>query len=162
MLYCDSQARKENERMSKLPDLKELETCPAEGFRYDFALAERLLQGMDFVRKEAVNTHIPEIVTMVDASFSVLATSYYCILRSGKMPRLERLETWPKDEQGHDYVRMEQILSAMDFLRKEAVNTRIDEIVTMIDACFRLLVTAYYCILRYEMEKLPGTDDAVP
>ena len=47
----------------------------------------------------------------------------------------------------------------MDFLRQEAVKTRIPEIVTMVDASFRLLLTSYYCILRYEMTKLSGTDD---
>ena len=48
----------------------------------------------------------------------------------------------------------------MDFLRGEAVKTRIDEIVTMIDAAYRILVTTYYCILRYEMSKLPGLDES--
>jgi hypothetical protein len=46
----------------------------------------------------------------------------------------------------------------MDFLRGEAENTRIEEIVTMIDATFRILVTTYYCILRYEMTKLAGIE----
>ena len=44
----------------------------------------------------------------------------------------------------------------MDFLRGEARETHIEEIVTMIDARFRILATTYYCILRYEMAKLPG------
>ena len=46
----------------------------------------------------------------------------------------------------------------MDFLRGEAVKTRIDEIVTMIDATYNLLITTYYCILRYEMTKLAGNE----
>jgi hypothetical protein len=41
------------------------------------------------------------------------------------------------------------------------MKTRIEEVVTMIDASFRILLTTHCCILRYEMTKLPGTDDAV-
>jgi hypothetical protein len=63
------------------------------------------------------------------------------------------------DEYTYDFAQAEQILEAMDFLRQEAVRTRIPEIIAMVDASFRLLVTSYYCILRYEMTKLPGTDD---
>jgi len=46
----------------------------------------------------------------------------------------------------------------MDRLRKQAVVTGIPEIVTMVDSTFRLLLTSYYTILRYEMEKLPPAD----
>ena len=63
------------------------------------------------------------------------------------------------DDYTYDFVQARQILEAMDFLREEAVKTRIPEIIAMVDASFRLLVTSYYCILRYEMTKLPGTDD---
>jgi hypothetical protein len=63
------------------------------------------------------------------------------------------------DEYSYDFVKAGQILEAMDFLRQEAVVTRIPEIIAMVDASFRLLVTSYHCILRYEMAKLPATDD---
>ena len=46
----------------------------------------------------------------------------------------------------------------MDTLRSEAVKTNIEEIVAIVDANFRLLVTTYYCILRYEMTKLAGNE----
>jgi hypothetical protein len=46
----------------------------------------------------------------------------------------------------------------MDLLRGEALKTNIEEIVTMVDANFRLLLTTYYCILRYEMTKLVGNE----
>jgi hypothetical protein len=62
------------------------------------------------------------------------------------------------EEDRYDFDQASRILAAMDFLRGEAKETRIQEIVTMIDASFRILVTTYYCILRYEMAKLPGTD----
>ena len=68
-------------------------------------------------------------------------------------------KTAANDEYTYDFVQAEQILEAMDFLRQEAVKTRIPEVIAMVDASFRLLVTSYYCILRYEMTKLPGTDD---
>ena len=67
--------------MPKPPDLKEIKTGATEQYTYDFQQAERILEAMDFLRQEAVKTHIPEIVTMVDASFRLLLTSYYCILR---------------------------------------------------------------------------------
>ena len=67
--------------------------------------------------------------------------------------------TAANDDYTYDFVQAEQILEAMDSLREEAVKTRIPEVIAMVDASFRLLVTSYYCILRYEMTKLPGTDD---
>jgi len=73
-------------------------------------------------------------------------------------PNLKELETNANEEYTYDFAQAGRILEAMDFLRKEAVNTRIPEIVTMIDASFRLLFTSYYCILRYEMTRLSGTD----
>lgn len=63
------------------------------------------------------------------------------------------------DDYSYDFVKAGQIVEAMDFLREEAVRTRIPEVIAMVDASFRLLVTSYHCILRYEMTKLPGTDD---
>ena len=61
----------------------------------------------------------------------------------------------------YDLGQAERIVQAMDFLRKEAVKTRIPEIVTMVDSTFHLLLTSYYCILRYEMQKLPATDETL-
>lgn len=67
--------------MPKPPDLEELERCAGGAYKYDFAQAERILKAMDFLRSEAVKTNIEEIVTMVDANFRLLNTTYYCILR---------------------------------------------------------------------------------
>ena len=67
--------------MSEPPDLKELEARAAGDYKYDFAQASRILEAMDFLRGQAMNTRIEEIVTMVDASFRILLTTYYCILR---------------------------------------------------------------------------------
>ena len=74
-------------------------------------------------------------------------------------PPSAKEQTAANDDYTYDFVQAEQILEAMDFLRQEAVKTRIPEVIAMVDASFRLLVTSYYCILRYEMTKLPGTDD---
>jgi hypothetical protein len=63
------------------------------------------------------------------------------------------------DEYAYDFDKAGQILQAMDFLRQEAVVTHIPEIIDMVDASFRLLLTSYHCILRYEMTKLPPADD---
>jgi hypothetical protein len=78
-----------------------------------------------------------------------------------KPPDLEELESSTNENYKYDFAQAERILEAMDRMRSEAENTRIEEIVTMIDATFRILVTTYCSILRYEMTKLPGTDDAV-
>src|SRR5271170_6983996 len=63
-----------------------------------------------------------------------------------------------KDEYKYDFDKASRILQAMDFLRGEAVKTGIEEIVTMVDASFRLLLATYSSILRYEMSRLSGSD----
>lgn len=67
--------------MPKPPDLKDLEPTSGKPYTYDFAQAERILKALDFLRGEAVKTNIEEIITMVDAHFKLLCTTYYCILR---------------------------------------------------------------------------------
>jgi hypothetical protein len=74
-------------------------------------------------------------------------------------PSAKELKPCVTEEYKYDFGQAKRILDAMDFLRQEAVKTHIPEIVSMVDASFRLLLTSYYCILRYEMTKLPGTDD---
>jgi hypothetical protein len=69
-----------------------------------------------------------------------------------------RPENGPAENYHYDFSRASEILEAMDILRSQAMNTRIPEIVTMVDASFRLLVTTYYCILRHEIATLAGTD----
>ena len=76
-----------------------------------------------------------------------------------KPPDLKEIKTGATEQYTYDFPQAERILEAMDFLRQEAVKTRIPEVIAMVDASFRLLVTSYYCILRYEMTKLPGIDD---
>jgi hypothetical protein len=73
-------------------------------------------------------------------------------------PDLEELEACANSNYKYDFTKAGQILEAMDFLRGEAVKTGIEEIVTIVDANFRLLLTTYYCILRYEMTKLAGNE----
>ena len=77
-----------------------------------------------------------------------------------KRPDKKKLEAAAQGKYVYDFKQAERILQALDFLRKEAVATRIPEIVTMIDSTFHLVLTSYYCILRYEMQKLPGADAA--
>jgi len=75
------QDRKENGKMPERPEMKEREACGGAPYRYDFAQAERILKAMDVLRGEAETRRIGEIVTMIDASFNVLVTAYYGILR---------------------------------------------------------------------------------
>jgi hypothetical protein len=67
--------------MRKPPDLKELAPCDRKPHKYDFKKAGHILEAMDFLRGEAVETGIEEIVSMIDATHSLLITTYYCILR---------------------------------------------------------------------------------
>lgn len=78
-----------------------------------------------------------------------------------KQPKRKDVRSGAKRKSTYDLEQAERIVQAMDFLRKEAVKTRIPEIVTMVDSTFQLLLNSYYCILRYEMQKLPGTDETV-
>jgi hypothetical protein len=78
-----------------------------------------------------------------------------------KRPKRKAIKSSATRKYEYDFEQAERILQAMDFLRKEAVKTRIPEIVTMVDSTFHLLLTSYYCILRFEMQKLPGADETV-
>jgi len=78
-----------------------------------------------------------------------------------KQHDLKELERCTKVKYKYDFDEASRVLEAMDLLRKDAVNSRIPEIVTMIDAANRILVTTYCTILRYEMTRLPGTDDKI-
>lgn len=74
------------------------------------------------------------------------------------MPGLKELEACGDEACTYDFAQAEEIIRAMDCLRSEAMKRNIEEIVTMIDANFRLLVTTYCCILRYKMTKLGGNE----
>jgi len=76
-----------------------------------------------------------------------------------KRPDLKLLEACTKGQYKYDFDQASRVLKAMDVLRKEAVKTRIPEVVTMIDAAHRILVTTYCSILRYEMTKLSAAED---
>ena len=78
-----------------------------------------------------------------------------------KLPDIDEIEEGAKNGYKYDFAQASRILKAFEFLRNEAEATNIEEIITMIDATFRILVTAYYCILRYEMSKLPGLDESL-
>ena len=81
---------------------------------------------------------------------------------TSELPSLEELDLTAGEEHRYDFVKAERILRAMDFLRREAKSTGIEEIVTMIDATFRLLLTTYYCIMRHELTRLSGDDAEAP
>jgi hypothetical protein len=78
-----------------------------------------------------------------------------------KLPSLEDVKRGTDEEYKYDFGQASRILEAMDFLRGEAVNTRIPEIITMIDASFQLLLTTYYCLMRYGMKDLPPSDEGL-
>ena len=140
--------------MPKPPRTKDRRSANENGC--DFEQASRILSAMNFLRKEAVRTHIPEIITMIDETFRIVVTTYHCIIRSDKMPVIEKLKI--PAAQPCDFAQAEQVLSALNFLRKQAEKAGIDEITAIIDATFKIVVTAHYCVLRNEMTKLPATE----
>jgi len=73
------------------PDLRELRASARAGYRYNFDQASRVLEGMDALRQEAVKAGIPEIVSVIDAAFKILLTSYYTIVRN-EMTKLQGTE----------------------------------------------------------------------
>jgi hypothetical protein len=83
--------------------------------------------------------------------------------RPPALPRLPSLKELQRanEECRYDFKQASQILEAMDLLRREAVKTRIPEMIEMIDATFRLLLTTYYCVMRYEMRGLPPSDESL-
>jgi hypothetical protein len=87
----DRTLRRKIRKIPGAPDLDELDACIRRGYRYNFDQASQVLEAMDFLRKEAVKTRIPEITAMVDATFKLLLTSYYTILRNEmtKLPETE-------------------------------------------------------------------------
>lgn len=136
----------------------ELERCVKGAYKYDFEQVTRILRAMLGLRNEAARARIPEVITMVDSSFEVLRTTHDCILRHEKLPAVPPLDREPGPP-GHDKGQAERILEALNDLRREAEKARLTDIITMIDASFRLILTSYYCVLRLEMTSLPATDD---
>jgi hypothetical protein len=63
--------------MPKLPDVHEIKRSARDPYRYDFKQASQILEALDFLRREAVKTGIPEIMEMIDASYRLLCMSYY-------------------------------------------------------------------------------------
>jgi len=78
-----------------------------------------------------------------------------------KQPSLEELQSKAAQGCKYDFAEGSRILKAMDLLRSDAVTAGIPEIVTMIDAAYKILVATYCSILRYEMTRLPGTDEEI-
>lgn len=62
----------------------------------------------------------------------------------------------PEDTQGdetYDFEKIQNIVSALDFLRQEAANTGVEDIKTIVDSAFKMVLSAYTLVLRYECEK---------
>jgi hypothetical protein len=51
-------------------------------------------------------------------------------------------------EEKYDYERIQNIVAALEYLRTEAVKTRSEEIVTVINSTFNICFTLYYLFLR--------------
>ena len=67
----------------------------------------------------------------------------------------------PEDTQGdetYDFEKMQHIVSALDFLRQEAANTGVDDIKTIVDSAFKMVLSAYTLVLRYECVNNPSPE----
>jgi hypothetical protein len=68
--------------MSKPPRAALDEAPPAkEGAAYDFQKIENIVRAMDFLRAEAKTTGVVEVAAMIESAFTLVSTTYYCILR---------------------------------------------------------------------------------
>ena len=60
----------------------------------------------------------------------------------------------PPEPDGHpaecDFEKIENIISALDYLRGEAAKTGVDDLRAIIDSAFHMVLTAYTLMLRYE------------
>src|SRR5262249_32477629 len=144
--------------MPEPPSLGDEAPCPWRACAYDFEQASQILEAMNFLRGKAVRAGLPENLTVIDAAFKILATADDCVIRHDKVAAPELLDSGTEEGGRYDFVQMERIVSALNFLRSEAVATRIDEIVIMIDSTFSIVATSYYLLLRYEAAKLAGTE----
>jgi hypothetical protein len=59
----------------------------------------------------------------------------------GLPPRIDR-------EEKYDYERIQNIVAALEYLRREAVKTGSEEICTLINSTFDICFTLYYLFLR--------------
>jgi len=59
-----------------------------ENEEYNFAYLQNIIQALDFLRKDAKNTGIDEIVTMIDSSFKIIYTTYYILMRHNLAQKL--------------------------------------------------------------------------
>ena len=68
--------------MSKPPSSVLVEGGPArEAGAYDFQKIENIIRALDFLRAEAKTTGVVEVVAMIESAFTLVSTTYYCILR---------------------------------------------------------------------------------
>ena len=52
-----------------------------------------------------------------------------------------------------DFRKIENIVCALDFLRGEAAKTGVDDVKTIVDSAFQMVLSAYTLVLRYHCEK---------
>lgn len=70
-----------------------LSTKSSKGFcdkkNIDYQKMEFIVREMDLLRKKAIESNYPEMVTLVESAFNVCLTSYYLALRLGTLPQTE-------------------------------------------------------------------------
>jgi hypothetical protein len=64
-----------------------------------------------------------------------------------KPPDRELLSPLDQEKQ-YDYERIQNIVAALEYLRREAVKTGSEEICTLINSTFNMCFTLYYLFLR--------------
>ena len=69
--------------MQKPPDATLLPFPPAfeEGEAYDLDYLQNVIRALDFLRRDARNTGIEEIASMIDSTFRIIYTTYYILMR---------------------------------------------------------------------------------
>jgi hypothetical protein len=129
---------------------------------YDLGHLTSIVGAMAYLRTQARKAKIAEVATVVESAFNLLRLSHDRLLPHNHL-KFSAGDLAEGADSGTTGPRnLEGIVSAMDYLRTQALKTGMEEIVIIVESTFHIVCAAYYCILRHEMMGLPPSDEAFP
>ena len=117
---------------------------------------------MAYLRTQARKTKVSEVATVVESAFNLLRLSHDRLLPHDHLKFPAGYQAEGADSGATGPRSLEGIVSAMDYLRTQALKTGIEEIVIIVESTFNILCAVYYCILRHDMMGLPPTEETFP
>jgi hypothetical protein len=140
-----------------------LPTPRSDNQNYDLGHLTSIVGAMAYLRTEAGKTQVEEVATVVESAFNLLRIAHDRLLPhdGSKLSASEQQDPDAGSERSRPQ-RLEGIVSAMDYLRTEALKTGMEEIVIIVESTFHIVCAAYYCILRRDMMGLPPSDATFP